>query len=974
MTLHEAIKNVLLNFGKLSVKEITDKVNSHRLYKRKDGQLLNSTQISARIAKYPELFTIDQDNRVILRNYSLISLKLTIDKIADTLYLSPYETTQVSELLLPVFAIYLKFSNPFNLFRSFENANTSATDFFSATLLEELKIINETNQFKGLISRQIEAFENLDNSLKLKIVMNILDGIIHIKKAKYFTERKTSYEFDSFDEYLDNETDIQSILESVSDYQQRFTEFASWNVPEHDFISYFNKLVNEFSWKKRFQSLQSTPISLARVISAIIQSEEFTEDTEYIFIDPFIGKGSLMAEVCLENSARNISIYGGDLSGNAIAIAKLLFAVNGLKQPIVYEANAFTDWEKLSSVADWFICDPPMMQKLNLDIPLFGGYGSVKNSTEAVINMALYHSHENGKACIIVPESFIFSSTKSTMALRKKLVDNNFLDGIISLPAGLYAPYSSVKTSLIIIDKSRKNTGNNRVFIYDASKVKPDELETVIPEIKDRYAEKGTQHFSSDFFIKKERIAEQDYDFSIQKFTVPLLLESTLLNYLPIAELLPIMQSGVSHTQPSIFSGNSIKKEDLSFISGIPYVQISDLSNDPFNCYLREDKIRTYLESTEYMNPRFLKKGAVLIAKTGNNLKPTIYEGETNILFSTSILGFSLDTSKIHPHYFILQLHKEYFIDQLTKIKRGITVLSFKPEDFLKLLVHVPSLEEQKNILQDQTPSWNKNNVSREDISNLIGELKHKSKGPLGGIKLSVTRLENYLSDKRHSGEKIHEDDIAYMIQSGQIKEDYLQYSVQETFKRIYQHIERIDDYFKKAIQFANLGTEPTELDSIDLYKLINTEIIPSNQYNFQISINVRKQDRHVLVKGNKDRLLSVFELFLDNAFIHGFKSRPDKSSRVNISWQIKGGESLTQKTVFVNIENNGVPAKDLTVERFITKGHTTNSGNGGLGMGGAFIHKALSLMGGQLVSIEDISQKTSEFNIQFIFKLVGSG
>lgn len=972
MTLHEAIKNVLLNFGKLSVKEITDKVNSHRLYKRKDGQQLNSTQISTRIAKYPELFTVDQNNKVTLRNYSLISLKLTIDKIADTLYLSSSGSIQVIELLLPAFAIFLKFSNPFNLLQNLEKANTPAANYLGERLTDELKFLNKTDQFKDLLSKQIEVFESLDDSLKLKIVMNILEGSVHLKNAKFFTERKTSDEYASFEDYLNDEIDIQKIYNSLGEYSKRLEEYASWNVPEYDFKNYFNKLINEFSWKKRYQSLQSTPISINRLVSAIIQSEEFTLETEYTFIDPFFGKGSLMAEVCLENATRNINVYGGDLSENALSIAKLLFAVNGLKQPIVYEANAFTDWEKLSSVADWFICDPPMMAKLNQDTPLFSGYGSSKNPTEAVINMALYHTHEDGKACIVVPESFIFSSTKSTMALRKKLIDNNFLDGIISLPPGLYAPYSSVKTSLLILDKSRKSTGNNWIFIYDAARVKPDELESVIPEIRDRYAEKNSDYISFEYYVKKEGIVQQNYDFSIKKFSAPILAGSTLLNYLPIAELIPMMDYGINSIRPSILSGNSAKKEDLNSVQGIPYVQISDLSNDPFNCYLEEDRIRTYLESTENMTPRFLKKGAIMVAKSGNNLKPTIYNGNTDILFSSSILAFSLDTRKIDPPYFILQLHKQYFIDQLEKIKRGITVLSFKPEDFLKLLVHVPSIEEQRNILSEQRPSWN-NNVSREEINNLIGELKHKSKGPLGGIKLSVTRLENYFKYKQKSGELITLDDIAYMLLPGQKKEDYLQYSVAETFKRIYFHIDRIDDYLKKAIQFANLGNENAENESIDLYKLINDEIIPSNHNNFLISIDVKKQYKHVKVVGNKDRLLTVFELFLDNAYSHGFKSRPDKNSRVNISWEIKSGENLTQKSVVITIENNGAAANGLTIEKFITKGHTTNKENGGLGMGGAFIHKALLLMGGQLISIEDISQKTSEFNIQFKFKLVSS-
>lgn len=973
MTLHEAIKNVLLNFGKLPVKEITDKINSHRLYKRKDGQRINTNQISARIAKYPELFVIDQDNKVTLRNYSLISLKLTIDKIADTLYLSSANIAHLNELLLPVFAIYLKYSDPDGLLRNVEKGEKTSTDIFASNLVEDLNTINETKQFKGLLTKPIEAFNNLEELLKLNIVMNILSGSTHMRSAKYFTERKTSDEYESFDEYLNDELDLKTMFESVGDYQKRFKEYASWNVPENDFKNYFNKLINEFSWKKRFQSLQSTPVSIAKLISAIIHSDEFKLDKEYVFIDPFFGKGTLMAEICLQNTARNVSVYGGDLNENAITIAKLLFAVNGLKQPEIRRANAFTEWATLSSVADWFICDPPMMQKINLDIALFGGYGSPKNVIEAVINMALYHIHENGKACIVVPESFIFSSTKSTMALRKKLVDSNFLDGIISLPPGLYAPYSSVKTSLIIIDKSRKRLKNNLIFIYDASKVMPVELETVIPEIRERYSEKNTDFFLPHFYINNERVAEQNYDYSIQKFTQPLYPDSSLQNYLKVGDLLPIMHSGVNNTQSSILSGNAIKKEDLSSIAGIPYVQISDLNNDPFNCYLREDRIKTYLESTENMNPRFLKKGSILVSKAGNNLKPTIYNGETDILFSSSIMGFNLDTSRINPRFFILQLHEKYFIEQLTKIKRGVTILSFKPEDFLNLLVCVPSIEEQDKILKDKDELGNKGNFNKEEISNLIGELKHKAKGPLGGIKASVTRLENFLKRKQVSGEKIIPNDIAYNLLTDQKWEDFKQYSLEETFKRLHLHIDRIDDYFKKAIRFAMLGDEDVDVEPIVLFELINSIVIPSNQYNFQILGEIGKHSKNLKVQANKDRLLTIFELLLDNAFTHGFKSNPDKNSKVGISWIIRTGQDLRQKEIVITVENNGAPAKGLTLEKFITNGHTTNVEHGGLGMGGAFIHKALLQMGGELITVEDISEKTGEYNIQFKFKLLFS-
>jgi len=59
-----------------------------------------------------------------------------------------------------------------------------------------------------------------------------------------------------------------------------------------------------------------------------------------------------------------------------------------------------------------------------------------------------------GRAAIIVPEGIIFQSATAYKALRKLLVDKNFLYGVVSLPAGIFQPYSGVKTSILLLDKS----------------------------------------------------------------------------------------------------------------------------------------------------------------------------------------------------------------------------------------------------------------------------------------------------------------------------------------------------------------------------------------------------------------------------------------------------------------------------------------------------------------------------------------
>lgn len=56
ITLHEAIKRVIKEYGSTTVKEITIKINEYDLYKRKDKNPIPKNQISARVRKYPHLF------------------------------------------------------------------------------------------------------------------------------------------------------------------------------------------------------------------------------------------------------------------------------------------------------------------------------------------------------------------------------------------------------------------------------------------------------------------------------------------------------------------------------------------------------------------------------------------------------------------------------------------------------------------------------------------------------------------------------------------------------------------------------------------------------------------------------------------------------------------------------------------------------------------------------------------------------
>ena len=75
------------------------------------------------------------------------------------------------------------------------------------------------------------------------------------------------------------------------------------------------------------------------------------------------------------------------------------------------------------------------------------------------------HLNPQGKAWIIVPEGIIFQSATAYKSLRKKMIEDNYLRAVISLPSGVFQPYSGVKTSILLFDKELAKKSQNILFV-----------------------------------------------------------------------------------------------------------------------------------------------------------------------------------------------------------------------------------------------------------------------------------------------------------------------------------------------------------------------------------------------------------------------------------------------------------------------------------------------------------------------------
>ena len=69
-----------------------------------------------------------------------------------------------------------------------------------------------------------------------------------------------------------------------------------------------------------------------------------------------------------------------------------------------------------------------------------------------------------GRAAVIVPDGVLFGSSKAHQQLRKELVENNQLEGIVSLPSGVFKPYAGVSTAILFFTKGGET---DNVWFYD---------------------------------------------------------------------------------------------------------------------------------------------------------------------------------------------------------------------------------------------------------------------------------------------------------------------------------------------------------------------------------------------------------------------------------------------------------------------------------------------------------------------------
>ncbi len=172
---------------------------------------------------------------------------------------------------------------------------------------------------------------------------------------------------------------------------------------------------------------------------------------------PLRYKGELLTNDERKRIVANIKGY--DISPDMVRLSLVNLYLHGFPKPDIDEYDTLTSDERWNDYADIILANPPFMSPKGGIKPHKRFTVQAKRSEVLFVDYIAEHLTPNGRAAVIVPEGIIFQSGTAYKSLRKMLVEN-YLVAVISLPAGVFNPYSGVKTSILVLDKRlAKKTG-----------------------------------------------------------------------------------------------------------------------------------------------------------------------------------------------------------------------------------------------------------------------------------------------------------------------------------------------------------------------------------------------------------------------------------------------------------------------------------------------------------------------------------
>ena len=396
---------------------------------------------------------------------------------------------------------------------------------------------------------------------------------------------------------------IKNIFSYITRDRFDFGETIKGN---YDFFStIFEYLISNYNVASGTYAEYFTPQALSSAIAKILVHMSLVEDKIYEVYDPSAGSGSLVLHLAHElgngkfgNKAR---VYTQDISQKSSRFLRINMLLNGLKESLtnIIEGDTLTspahykiNGDENSGIKqfDFITSNPPFKtdfsstrNKIENDWKntkrFFEGVPKIPENDKdkmaiylCFIQHILYSLKDGGKAAIVVPTGFITAKNTIEKTIRKHIIDNHWLRGVISMPSNIFAN-TGTNVSVLFIDKTNQE---GEVFLMDASKlgkkikVGKNQKTVLSSEELDDIVKTFINHEVKEDFtvsVSYEQIKEKNYSLSAgQYFDIK-------IKYIELSqeEFNSKMKAHAENLNNSFKVGKSLEEEIKNILRNIKY-------------------------------------------------------------------------------------------------------------------------------------------------------------------------------------------------------------------------------------------------------------------------------------------------------------------------------------------------------------------------------------------------------------------
>jgi len=156
--------------------------------------------------------------------------------------------------------------------------------------------------------------------------------------------------------------------------------------------------------------------------------------------------------------------YDNDSGMTMLRIGSMNLMLHGIESPQFFYMDTLSKSFNETREYDVILMNPPFKGAVDKgdvhpDLP-----SDTTKSELLFLHLILRALEMGGRAAVIVPDGVLFGSSRAHIEIRRKLIEENRLDGVVSMPSGVFKPYAGVSTAVLLFTRGAQT---ERIWFYD---------------------------------------------------------------------------------------------------------------------------------------------------------------------------------------------------------------------------------------------------------------------------------------------------------------------------------------------------------------------------------------------------------------------------------------------------------------------------------------------------------------------------